>query len=303
VIKKTHITQLRQRATSGIGSQGSGGGGGVMYVLSDAQGSSRAVMNNSGAGTSSIVARHDYLPFGEEIGSGIGLRTGSQGFNASDTNRKKYGLTERDNVTGLDHTWFRKYENLAGRWTSPDPYAGSMHLANPQSFNRYAYVQNDPVNFVDPSGLLPTLVCYWGPNHTSDIGAQWTCVVLNAQEGDGRAPFGGRHPRREKQKKAKKEPPPTPPQKTQAQKQKDYEECMKKAEDIFNKMEDRVEAEMKENLFHPTTLGGAAIGAVLGDVFAIPVTLFLVTAYMTGGTMGNETAYNAQQKDCHRILE
>jgi hypothetical protein len=29
-----------------------------------------------------------------------------------------------------------------------------MNPADPQSFNRYAYVQNDPVNFVDPSGLL-----------------------------------------------------------------------------------------------------------------------------------------------------
>ena len=26
-------------------------------------------------------------------------------------------------------------------------------MTNPQSFNRYAFVQNDPVNFVDPSGL------------------------------------------------------------------------------------------------------------------------------------------------------
>jgi hypothetical protein len=35
----------------------------------------------------------------------------------------------------------------------PDPYDGSYNLTDPQSFNRYAYVQNDPVNFVDPSGL------------------------------------------------------------------------------------------------------------------------------------------------------
>ena len=132
-------------------------GGGLRYILSDLQGSTRAVMNNYGA-SSAVVARHDYLPFGEEIGSGLGLRNGNQGFGASDTNRTKYGLAERD-ITGLDHTLFRKYESLSGRWTSPDPYMGSANIAQPQSFNRYAYVQNDPVNFVDPSGLIR--VCYY----------------------------------------------------------------------------------------------------------------------------------------------
>jgi RHS repeat-associated protein len=125
------------------------------YVLTDAQGSTRAIMSNSG-GNSAILARHDYLPFGEEIGSGTGQRTGGQGgqgYGAADTNRQKYGLTERDDPTGLDHTWFRKYDNTAGRWTTPDRYLGSMSPSSPQSFNRYAYVTNDPVNFIDPSGL------------------------------------------------------------------------------------------------------------------------------------------------------
>jgi len=37
---------------------------------------------------------------------------------------------------------------------SADPYGGSMSLANPGSLNRYAYVNGDPVNFNDPSGLV-----------------------------------------------------------------------------------------------------------------------------------------------------
>jgi RHS repeat-associated protein len=124
------------------------------YVLQDIQGSTRAVMNNNAvSGTSTIIARHDYLPFGEEIGSGTGLRTPTQGYGATDTNRQKYGLLERDDTTGLDHTWFRKYESFSGRMTTPDPYGGSVRIADPQSFNRYSYVQNDPVNFVDPTGL------------------------------------------------------------------------------------------------------------------------------------------------------
>jgi len=121
------------------------------YVLTDVQGSARAVLNSSGA----VIARHDYLPFGEEIGAGIGLRTTGQGFGATDPNRQKYGLTERDETTGLDHTWWRKYENRSGRWTSPDPYGGSMLVSNPQSHNRYAYA-NDPVNLIDPTGLSCT---------------------------------------------------------------------------------------------------------------------------------------------------
>ena len=129
------------------------------YVLVDTQGSARAVMNNSGS-SSSVIARHDYLPFGEEISSGIGLRTSGQGYSATDTNLHRYALTERDDATGLDHTLWRKYENQSGRWTSPDPLNSSATIADPQSFNRYPYTQSDPVNLVDPTGLdlVPCMV-------------------------------------------------------------------------------------------------------------------------------------------------
>lgn len=56
-------------------------------------------------------------------------------------------------ASGVNHTTWRTQESIAGRWTSPDPYGGSMNTANPQSLNRYSYVQNDPVNRIDPSGL------------------------------------------------------------------------------------------------------------------------------------------------------
>jgi RHS repeat-associated protein len=125
--------------------------------MQDLQGSTRAVMNNGTYGSSAIIARHDYLPFGEEIWLGTGLRSSLQGYGTTDLNRQKYGLTERDDATGLDHTWWRKYESTAGRWTSPDPIGGS--IADPQSFNHYAYTANDPVNLTDPDGLLPTTQC------------------------------------------------------------------------------------------------------------------------------------------------
>jgi RHS repeat-associated protein len=123
--------------------------GALRYTTADHQASARVVTNESGA----VVARHDYLPYGEELGAGAGMRSGAQGYGAADVLRQRYALTERDETTGLEHTKWRKLETRAGRWNSPDPYRGSMAVGNPQSFNRYSYVENDPLNFVDPSGL------------------------------------------------------------------------------------------------------------------------------------------------------
>jgi len=50
---------------------------------------------------------------------------------------------------------YRRYNRSHSRFDQPDPYDGSYDPTNPQSFNRYAYTQNDPVNFVDPTGLVP----------------------------------------------------------------------------------------------------------------------------------------------------
>jgi RHS repeat-associated protein len=129
--------------------QPSDGLGGVKYVQQDWQGSVRTATNANGF----VTARTDHQAFGGEVGYGTGQRSIDQGYNRDASTRQGYGLTERDEASGLDHTWFRKNENAAGRWTSPDPYNGSMNLGDPQSFNRYSYVQNQPTNFVDPSGL------------------------------------------------------------------------------------------------------------------------------------------------------
>ena len=125
----------------------------LKYVLTDLQGSARALMNSSGTGTSTIISRHDYLPFGEEIFAGVGLRTTAQKYSVTDKVRQRFALTERDEATGLDHTWFRKYDSFAGRWTSPDALSGS--IADPQNFNHYTYAANDPINAIDPLGLHP----------------------------------------------------------------------------------------------------------------------------------------------------
>ncbi len=56
---------------------------------------------------------------------------------------------------GLGHATYREYGNVAGRWTSPDPYTGSYDFTDPQSLNRYVYALNNPLAYVDPLGYSP----------------------------------------------------------------------------------------------------------------------------------------------------
>jgi RHS repeat-associated protein len=60
-----------------------------------------------------------------------------------------------DTETATCHAQFRQYNPGQGRWMSPDPYSGSYDFNNPQSFNRYSYVLNNPLSFTDPTGLGP----------------------------------------------------------------------------------------------------------------------------------------------------
>jgi RHS repeat-associated protein len=61
---------------------------------------------------------------------------------------------ERDTETNLDHFWFRQYASTQGRWLTPDPAGqAAADPTNPQSWNRYAYVMNNPTNLTDPLGL------------------------------------------------------------------------------------------------------------------------------------------------------
>lgn len=64
-------------------------------------------------------------------------------------------LQRRDSETGLDPTHFRTYNSSLGRWMTPDPAGlAAADPANPQSWNMYAYVLNNPASNNDPSGLL-----------------------------------------------------------------------------------------------------------------------------------------------------
>ena len=58
--------------------------------------------------------------------------------------------------SGTNETTYRQQAPVQGRWLTPDPAGlAAVDVTNPQSWNMYAYVVNNPVSFADPSGLLP----------------------------------------------------------------------------------------------------------------------------------------------------
>jgi RHS repeat-associated protein len=66
---------------------------------------------------------------------------------------------ERDTETGLDYFGARYYRANVGRFTTVDPVLDQQTaLADPQRWNRYAYVTNNPLKYTDPDGKNPLLI-------------------------------------------------------------------------------------------------------------------------------------------------
>jgi RHS repeat-associated protein len=107
---------------------------GAQAILTDRLGSVRVTASLTTSTTS------DYFPFGEER-------------QATANDRDKFATYRRDSTTGLDYASNRYYATQIARFTTPDPYQASGGPADPQSWNRYAYVQSDPINYNDPLGL------------------------------------------------------------------------------------------------------------------------------------------------------
>lgn len=91
--------------------------------------------------THGVYSKTAYGPFGEN-------------YNQAGTADPDFTGQTQDSASSLLDFPFRKYDSTAGRWTAPDPAGWSVvALNNPQTFNRYAYVLNNPMSYVDPSGL------------------------------------------------------------------------------------------------------------------------------------------------------
>ena len=111
-------------------SYSSSAGSRSMYLGKDVMGSVRSVTGDSG----SIEGRYEYDAFGKPYRGDLagGMNLGYMG--------KPY-----DAATGLYNYGYRDYKPQAARFTTVDPIRDGS--------NWFAYVNNDPVNWVDPWGL------------------------------------------------------------------------------------------------------------------------------------------------------
>jgi len=121
-------------------------GGAIEYSLGDALGSVRQLVNGDGE----VTLSKSYDPFGNNLLS-IG------------TSETAYGYTgESTDANGLIYLRARYYNPEQGRFITRDTWEGGVYA--PNSLNRFAYANNDPVKNSDPSGYcvfagVDTYIC------------------------------------------------------------------------------------------------------------------------------------------------
>jgi RHS repeat-associated protein len=106
--------------------------GEIVYYQADHLGSTIAVTDSSG----SLVERTSYFPFGE-------IRSGGM-------ERYTYTGKEVDSATSLTYYEARYYQRGVAQFTQADQASTDLYM--PQSLNRFSYVRNNPVRFIDPTG-------------------------------------------------------------------------------------------------------------------------------------------------------
>ncbi len=134
----------------------------ISFLHPDHLGSSSVVTDGEG----SEIFHSEFGPYGEV--------TRTDG-----TAPSSFGFTDQEHdPSGLIYMNARYYDPLCGRFTSPDEMVQDPF--DPQFLNRYTYVRNNPVKFVDPSGLVA------GPNEV--LGDQTTRAINSIPGG---VPFAG----------------------------------------------------------------------------------------------------------------
>ena len=125
--------------------------GTVRYLLYDGHGSTRQLVN----GTQAIDESYSYDAYGVMLSDNTA--SGAEAASGAGTSLLYSGEQYDGN---LDQYYLRaRYYNPAnGLFNQVDPYAGNMQ--DPQSLHKYAYVHNNPVNAIDPTGMfsMPSMV-------------------------------------------------------------------------------------------------------------------------------------------------
>ena len=144
----------------------------IHYYLSDHLGSTSLVASAGGA----IEEESDYYPFGTEV-----VVTGG-------VNELKFTGKRRDTESQLDYFGARYYFNSFGHFMNPDPLnATPGHLVNPQRWNAYAYVMNNPLFYIDPDGRDEIAVNFFSE---VPIGGHEGIIVVHADGSATYARFG-----------------------------------------------------------------------------------------------------------------
>jgi RHS repeat-associated protein len=96
------------------------------------------------------IASHTYWPFGREASD-----PSQNSFQMKYTGHERDAYDESSTSDDLDYMHARFYNPIVARMASMD--SAGIHVGSPQSFNRYAYVQGNPMLFHDPTGLTNEL--------------------------------------------------------------------------------------------------------------------------------------------------
>ena len=149
---------------------------GLHFHLADPLGTRRVQANVYGV----IEESFQSLPFGDGLTpvANPNCLTANHCY-AEDATEHHFTAKERDTESGNDYFGARYYASSMGRWMSPDTDMTLKRiLPNPQRWNRYAYVINNPLILVDPNGLWDIYV--FRPE-AKTTGAAWNKAAADAK--------------------------------------------------------------------------------------------------------------------------